>query len=105
MHSSTVRFGGTQTTLAVMIGAHGRVFRRAAYERDFARVVALGQDPQELVAVEDEDGADVVLGHDAERGEHRVVGADGVNGLAFEPQNVVSRSHRSPPYEVDNPEA
>ena len=97
MQSSTVRLGGTQTTSAVMIARTGESFDDAAGEHDFARVVALGQDARDLVAVEDEDGADVVLGHDAESREHGVVGANGVNGLAFEPQDVVSRSHRCSP--------
>src|SRR5262245_60094 len=42
--------------------ANRRVSRRAAQKRDFARVVALAEDAQELVVFDDEDGADVVLG-------------------------------------------
>src|SRR4026207_1743189 len=61
MHSSQGRVGGTPAAVGRRAHPPRRVSRRAAQQHDFAGVVALAQDPQEIVAFDDEHGADVVL--------------------------------------------
>src|SRR3954449_12950450 len=53
--------------------AHPRFARRPPLEFDLARIIVLGQDSGEPVAVEYENGADVPLDHQPQRMEHRVV--------------------------------
>ncbi len=50
-----------------------------------------------MFAFHDEHGADVVLRHDSERGEHGVVGLHRVDPVAFGSQDVMSCVHRCPP--------
>ena len=100
MQSPTERLGGTLTTSVVMIAPTGESFDDRPASTTLREIVALGQDAGDLVAVEDEHRADIVLGHDAECREHGVAGADGVNGPALVPQDIVSRSHLEVPDET-----
>ena len=61
--------------------SHARFLRGVAKQGAFARVIALGEDAEQMVVGADEQSADVVLGHEFERFEDRVVGGDGQDAV------------------------
>src|SRR5690606_37137325 len=63
--------------------ADAQLPRGVPVEDDLAGVVALGEDPRDRAGVGDDERPDVVLGHDLQRPEHRVVGGDRVHGGAL----------------------
>ena len=71
-----------------------------AFELDLADVIALGQEPDELVAGHDEKGSDISFLQRLERLVDGGVGADGVHLGSLLPEDALNRVvefHRRPP--------
>ena len=75
-----------------------RGWRSAALEYDFARVLALGYEADDLRALRNHQGADFLFGHALERVENRGVGLDAPNIGSFNLEDVSNRHHGRPPF-------
>ena len=75
-HSPTVCCRETVTTGAAHDVGDRRLFGGVALEDDLARVVALGDDPEQFAALHDQQRADTFFGHDLDGLVHGGIGRD-----------------------------
>jgi hypothetical protein len=64
-----------------------RLFRLLPFERDFARVIAFGNDSHKPIAAHHEKRADVAIGHGFDRVVNGGFRSDGMDRLSFFAQN------------------
>ena len=79
---------------------HGRLFGGPAFEGDFAGVIALGKDAEQTVVIQDQQRADVFVGHELDGFEDGGLGMDGPELRGFVAEdgtNGAGDVHRVPP--------
>src|SRR5712671_4205394 len=92
MHSSIDLSGSTDTTLRCMISLTS-VWRCATLQKHVAGVVPLGDDADDLAAVEHHQRADVLVGHHLDRVVHRVARMDGPYLMTLLIEDVTNCCH------------
>src|SRR5438046_10389329 len=95
MHSCTVASGVTVSTGELMMSRTG--VSPPPPQDHLERVVALGNDARERLAVHDEERPDAMLGHEADRVQHRSLGPHRVHLPALAIEQLTHGSHERLP--------